>query len=183
MKKTLICGVASLGVSLSSLTTALAGPVEDANYIVDATLSDEYLSAIMGAMADLMASSITGELAKSGFTLSEDASQTLVVLMMPSLIQGMKDGLRDEIADVYLDAVSPESLAAYRAFLETTAGNELISALPEITTVSAQVGERLGYDLGLVAAEEMVQRIQSGDFPAGTRKATRDELIALFEKQ
>nr|WP_070959745.1 DUF2059 domain-containing protein [Hyphomonas sp. Mor2] len=183
MKKTLVCGVISLGVSLSSLTTASAGPIEDANYIADATFSEEYLGAIMDAMANLMASSITGELARSGITLSVDASQTLVALMMPTLIEGMKDGMRDEIAGVYLDNVSPESLAAYRAFLESAAGVELINSMPEIATVSSQVGERLGHDLGLEAAAEMIQRIQSGDFPAGTSKATRDELVALFDQQ
>lgn len=182
MKKTLIFGLASLGLSFSCMTTAQADPVEDATYIVDASLSEEYLTAIMGAMADLMASSITGEMAKTGVTLSEDASQTIVALMMPSLIQGMKDGLGDEIVEVYLDNVSSESLAAYRAFLETPAGEELMSALPEITTVSAQVGERLGYDLGIAAAGDMVQRIQAGDFPAGTSEATREELIAVFKQ-
>ncbi|MEL6725105.1 MAG: DUF2059 domain-containing protein [Pseudomonadota bacterium] len=182
MKKTFVFGMASLGVSLSSMTTAFADPVEDANYIVDVSLSDEYLSSVMGAMADLMASGIIGEMAKSGITLSDEASQTIVALMMPSLIQGMKEGLRDEIVDVYLDTLSPESLAAYRTFLETPAGIELIDALPEIADVSAQAGERLGFDLGVTAANEMAQRIQSGDFPPGTSEATRNELRQVFDQ-
>lgn len=182
MKKKVIFGVASLAVGLSYMVSAHAEPLDDAQYIVDATLSDEYLSSVMDAVANLMASGVSGEMAKNGVRLSEEASQTIVALMMPTFIEGMKVGLRDELVDVYLDYVSPKSLAAYRAFLETPAGLELLRALPEITTVSSQVGEQLGYDLGINAAGDMMKRIKSGDFPPGTSEAVRDELTAVFDR-
>jgi len=180
MRNVILHGIASMSVALSGFAVASAEPVEDAQYIVDATLSDEYLGAMMGAMADLMAMSIAGEMAKSGVSLSDDASETIVALMLPPMIDGMKVGLRDGLVEVYVDTVSAESLAAYRAFLETQAGGELMAALPEITTVSAQVGERVGNELGMIAATQMIQSIQSGAFPPGTSQATRDELTAVF---
>lgn len=182
MKKKYLFGFASLGVSLSYIMMAQAEPIDDARYIVDASLSEEYLSSVMDAMAKIMAACITGEMAKNGVMLSEEASATIVKLMKPSLIQGMRDGLRDDLVDVHLDLISPESLAAYRAFLETPAGAEIMSALPELTMVSSQIGEQLGFELGMAAADDMVIRIRAGDFPDGTSKATQEELIAVIDQ-
>ncbi|MEO1660971.1 MAG: DUF2059 domain-containing protein [Pseudomonadota bacterium] len=174
----------SLAVSailFSATPMASADPESDARYIVEATLTEDYLNVVMGAMAGMMGDSMTAEFARGGVRLSDDAGQTMVNMMMPTMLEIMLEGMGDELVAVYLDEMSPASLKAYREFLQTTAGQEVISSLPAISAASADVGERLGQSMGMQAAGVMMLNIQTGNFPDGTSEAVKSELSALFE--
>ena len=181
MAHSLMKSLAVSAVFLTATPVTFADPESDARYIVDATLTREYLTVVMGAMADMMSGNMTAELARNGVNISPDASDTMVKMMLPPMLDMMLEGMGDELAQVYLNEMSPESLQAYRAFLETPAGREVISSLPAISAASADVGERLGASMGMHAANEMMANIKSGNYPEGTSESVKSELSALLQ--
>lgn len=182
MKKLSLIGAATLfaGFSLVTIPAASADARDDARFIVEATLTEEFLGATMGVMAEVMASSMAAEFAKSGVNLSDEAGETMLRMMMPTLIEGMRTGMTDDLIDVYLNTMSPESLSDYRKFLETPSGQEVLSSMPAVSVASAEVGGRLGQSLGLEAANAMIDNIITGNYPVGTSQSVQSELSAIF---
>ena len=170
------------GIACLFMQPALADPLDDATYIVEQTVSDEYVTEIMSSMAELMAAGIVGELSQQGHRLSNDAADTIVELMMPTLVSGMSDEMRAGTVEIYREHMSPESLAAYRKFLESPAGQETIVLLPVLARAGAALGEEIGPVVGQQAAMEMFRRISSGQWPDGTSGRVKAELKGLMNQ-
>lgn len=154
--------------------------MEDALYIVDHTISRaEYEAAFVG-MADLMVGNLQNEFAKGGDSISNTASETVVVMMTRHMTDALLAGMREPLAEAYVYNVSPESLAAYRAFLETPEGQEISSTNGVIALESVKIGEELAESIAIPAVTAMIEDMRDGNYPAGTLKSTQRELERLF---
>lgn len=169
-----------ISIILTSAGHAAADPEEDAAIIVDALVSEDLYVAVFEALADLMGGNIRNEFSKAGEEVSDDAIETVVSMMTEDMSSMMATDMRQGMIDVYVEMFSSETLAAYRTFLETDAGREVAALTPELTREGQKLGEGIGADIGVRAANRMQERIKAGQFPEGTLRTTQSELRALF---
>jgi hypothetical protein len=65
----------------------------------------------------------------------------------------------DEYVQIYMAELSPDELAALRAFLETPAGLSYGAKQASLIRRGSQVGNRVGRDIGTQAAKVIAQRL------------------------
>ena len=159
---------------------AHADPMEDALVIVDNTIdANQYAKAFEG-LGDLMLGTLQNELSKEGKKISRSAGQVYVKMLTSHMTDALVDQMREPLAEAYVANVSPETLAAYRAFLETEEGQEIVLTRSIILDESLKIGEDIA---GVVAAPAVAAAqadMESGNWPEGTLKTTQSELRDLF---
>jgi hypothetical protein len=171
--RTLIVGVvlfAFAGVS------AEAGPREDAQAIVEYTVTEEILEASFEALSELAVGTFQNEAAKSGKILSEDAARVMGAMMFDEMIPLLTEAMRKEMASAYVYTMSPETLADFRAFLETPSGQEWASAQPQLTREATKIGQDIAVPAATEASKRMNVAVAQDVWPAGTLASTKAEI-------
>ena len=168
------------GIACMLVPMAVADPVRDAEYIVDKTNTQDMYDAAFEGMADLMLGNMQNELAKSGLSISDAGGATLVEMMVREMSGRMVEEMRVPLVDVYVDQLSPEALRAYKNFLQTEHGAELVAATPVIMAESTRMGETISEGLATEAVTLMLADMESGNWPPDTTETVKNELRTLF---
>ena len=171
---------AAFGLVLIVAPGAAADPVRDAEYIVDKTMTTEQFDIAFAAMADLMLSSIQNELAKQGLSISDEGGKIVVEMMVGEMSARMVEEMRVPLVDVYVNELSPEALRAYKAFLQTEHGREVVAATPNLLAETNRVSELVGGGIATEAVELMLGDMQADNWPVGTPDRLKSELRSLF---
>ncbi|KCZ94334.1 hypothetical protein HJO_03130 [Hyphomonas johnsonii MHS-2] len=165
---------------LAGAPGAFAEPIDDARVIVDKTVTRDQFSAAFTSIAGLMLGNMQNEVAKSGKSLSDDAAAVVVEMLTTQMVDAILERMREPLAKAYVLNLSPEAIAAYRAFLETEAGGEVAAATPQIMLESSKIGEEIGGEIAGEAVRAMVAEMEAGNWPSGTLKSTQAELRDLY---
>lgn len=173
--------LAALAITSGLALPASPEPMDDALYIVDAIYTrDQYKIGIDG-MADILIGSFENDLQKEGLSISPDAAAVFLQMMSDNMLDMLVEGTRQPLADAYVLNLSPETLSAYRAFLETEEGQEVSANLGALTRESLRVGEMVGAEIAEPAVAGVLANMEDGEWPVGTLKSTQFELRKLFD--
>ncbi len=175
--KNLTLGLLAICVATSP---AVADPLQDAESIVEATILPETFEAAFEAIGGLMVGNIQNEVRQSGEEMSPEAAQLFSRLFMTASSHAMVEQMKEPMVEAYVANLSPQTLADYRAFLETPSGAEFIAAQPALMAEGARIGEAIGAQIALPALEIMKVQLAEGDVPPGTLKTVENELKNLL---
>ncbi len=173
--------MATIVASACMCGAAHAEPIDDARAIVELTVDESQFELIFDAMGDLMLSALQNELANSGKAISEDAAKVYVALLTKHMASGLSGKMQEPLAEAYALNLSPDTLAAYRAFLETDAGREVAATQSLILQESTKIGEELAPPVATDAIIATMEDMKAGNWPEGTLKTTQKELWDLLE--
>ncbi len=176
MKKIAAC----LWVIGLSLSPSYADPIDDARIIADAQLEPETLRANISSAGEILVGYLKNGFAEEGLTISEEAAAVFFEMFMDSLLEVMIETAREPLAEAYMLNISPDSLAAYSAFLQTPAGQEVIGSQAVMVAEMANILERASMQLAEPAMEVVLDEMAQQNFPDGTLKSTEHELKTLF---
>lgn len=165
---------------LLMISPAFADPVEDAEYIVDETVTAELLRPVMAAMGESMAAGIRGELLSQGVSLSDEASLVIAKIATDHMIDPMVSNMRAGTILAMMENISDEGLSEYRAFLETSAGQELVAATPELARAGERIGAEIAPGIAMLAVSQMIEDIQSDRWPDAVAAEVKDEIRAIY---
>jgi hypothetical protein len=143
---------------------------------VEYTVTEEMLEASFEALSELAVGTFQNEAAKSGKLLSEDAARVLGTMMFDEMIPLLTEAMRQKMASAYVHSMSPETLADFRAFLETPSGREWAAAQPLLTRETTKVAESVVAPVANKASERMNASIAQDIWPAGTLASTKAEI-------
>ncbi len=153
---------------------------EDAAFIVEMTETEEVFNSAMRAIAELMADSIQNDMRKNGVTISNDAAEVVADMLGQSMAELMVDEMQEPMIEAYLATLSPQTLHAYRLFLETDEGRELAQKQNILLNEGMKIGESIGEKVAMQAVGVMQGNIAEGVFPEGTLPSTKKELERIF---
>lgn len=159
-----------------------AGPRDDAQAIVEYTITEDMLRASFEALSELAVGTFQNEAAKSGKLLSEDAARVLGVMMFDEMIPLLTESMRKEMSSAYVHSMSPDTLADFRAFLETPSGQEWAAAQSTLTRETTKVAANIVAPIAREASIRMNKAIANDDWPAGTLASTKAE-IRVFQSE
>ncbi|MEQ9506722.1 MAG: DUF2059 domain-containing protein [Hyphomonas sp.] len=167
-----------LSLSMMALAAPMshASPREDAQVIVELTVTDELMSASFEALSELIVGNFQNEAAKNGKILSEDAAKVLGNMMFGEMTPLLGAAMRREMAEAYVFTMTPQALADFRAFLETPSGLEWAAVQPELMRETTKVAEQIALPIATKAVELMNEAIARGEWPPGTLKSTMAEI-------
>lgn len=171
---------ACLAVAVSM--PACADPREDAEYVAGALFGEAVVDEMFGALSEMMVPLMMGEMQRNGIELTEAGSSVLSEMLLSSMLKRLGSSVTDMYADIYEETLSAEDLAAYRAFLETSAGRAIAKAQPRIVHEANIRGEQLGMNVALSAMDDIQADIAADNWPVGTSSAVKTELRQLFSK-
>ena len=160
---------------------ARATPRQDAQVIVNMTVTEDVMAASFEALNELMVGNFQNEAAKAGQLLSEDAAQVLGEMMFAEMIPLLVEAMREEMADAYVYSMSPEALSDFRAFLETPSGTEWAAAQGQLARETIKVAELIAAPIVAEAIERMNVGIENDAWPPGTLASTQAEIRAFME--
>ncbi|WP_084418351.1 DUF2059 domain-containing protein [Henriciella litoralis] len=160
---------------------AHADPRNDAERIVELTMGEDIFAATGDLMAELMVGSIQNAVRQEGGSLSDAAATNLVELLMNEMLPVLEKGMNERSVDIYLDTLSPDTLAVYRAFLETPAGLEVIEQTGTIMKESEKLGGEIANENIQTILKAVEARIEADDWPEGTLPSSKKEIRAIFE--
>lgn len=167
-------------VAASGILFASADPKEDAQAIVEATVTEDLMAATFSAMSELVVHTLQNEANKAGKPLSDDAARVIGNMMVSRMVPYIVADMRAEMATAYLYSMSPEGLAGLRAFLETPSGIEWANAQADLVGESTKVGEKIAAPVATKAVSELVADIKSDKWPDGVLASTKAELREFF---
>lgn len=168
-----------LSFSLMALVAPLseASPREDAQAIVDITVTDEMMGASFEALSDLIVGNFQNEAAKNGKILSEDAARVLGGMLFSEMTPLFTKAMRREMADAYVFTMTPQALADFRAFLESPSGREWAATQPELMREATKIAEVIALPVATKGVELMNEAIARGEWPEGTLNSTKAEIV------
>ncbi|MFN7055559.1 DUF2059 domain-containing protein [Hyphomonas sp.] len=158
-----------------------ADPAADAQVIVNMTVTEDVMAASFAAMADLIVSSFEGQAPKAGNELSPEAARFISEMMIAEMLPLLVTELRHEMARAYITTLSPESMSAFRQFLETPAGTEWAEAQGDLLRAASLIGQEVAEPVAIDAVNVMISNILAGKFPDGTPEAVQAEVRGLFK--
>ena len=161
--------------------SAQADPRSDAERIVELIMSEETFAATGDMMAGLMVGSIQNAVRQEGGSLSDAAANNLAEITVDEMMPILEESMKARSADIYLDTLSPDTLAAYRAFLETPAGVEVIAQTGMIMRESEKLGGEIANESIKTVLDGVEARIEANDWPEGTLPSSKKEIRAIFE--
>jgi len=159
-----------------AILPAEAGPRDDAQAIVEYTVTEEMLAASFDALSDLAVGTFQNEAAKSGKLLSEDAARVLGTMLFEEMIPLLTAAMREKMASAYVYTMTPETLADFRAFLETPSGQEWAAAQPALTREATKIAENIAVPAAAEASKRMNASVAEDVWPAGTLESTKAEI-------
>jgi hypothetical protein len=161
---------------------SLADPQADAKIVAEAMMAEETIGASFAVLSNLMVLSLQGEIAKTGRKLNDESAAYLSGRITAELLPEMTSALKVELARIYVDKMSPESLAALSLFLQSEAGKEWLHMQPEIMIELSSVSQRIAEPLGRRIGPKVIGEIQAGTFTEGTPDSVKVELSRVFGK-
>jgi len=172
--------VSALVTGICLCSAASAEPIDDARAIVNMTIDESQFQIMFDSIGDLMLGTLQNELAKEGETLSDDAGRVYVAMLTGHMVNGLSGKMQEPLAEAYVLNLSPETLTAYRAFLETEAGQEVAATQGIIMQESTKIGEQLAAPVATEAVMAAQADMENGNWPKGTLKSTQKELMDLM---
>ena len=161
--------------------SAQADPYEDARRIVELTVTEELFATMMSTMGSLRAGNIQNEFTKIDKEMSDTAADTLAFMISNEMTKEMVQAMIEPMSEAYVANHSPQALAAYRAFLETPEGQEILALSPAMVSEGAIIGEKVGETVATSGGQRVMLSIQEGIWPPGTPKTVQRELKKLFK--
>lgn len=160
------------------LTLALpagADPQADADYIVEQTMTREIFEGAIAAQRPLIVGALENDLRSQGITLSD--KERFFDLFLEEFIEEFTASMRSQSAVIYLDAFTPEDLAAIAEFYRTPAGQALLAETPALMMKGAEMGAEAGGQAGLNAAPRLAERLEREGITVTTDPAAMDKLL------
>ena len=155
--------------------------INDAQYVVDQLISEELFQAAMQSTANLMAGSLQNEVSKQGKELSDNGAAILSDWMASYMASSMVMLMREDLVKVYEANFSPETLAAYRAFLQTPAGQDIAKAQTLLVKEGEAIGLKYGERVAIDAINKISMSIKADTWPEDTPTVIKEELALLFK--
>lgn len=173
----------SVFLTLSFLSAfANADPEDDARRIVELTVTDDVFILSFEAIGEMMAGNFQNEFSKAGLSMTDGAAAVLSTMVCREMALEMADIMREPMVDAYLANHSAEALAAYRAFLDTPEGMEIVKNMPAMMKESNLAAEQFAERLATDAVGKVYADMQNDVWPDGTPKTVQNELKSLFAK-
>ena len=140
-------------------SAVVADPQADAEYIASQTVTREMFEGILAVQRPVIVDAVQHRLSEGGILLPNP--NRFFDLIMEEFVGEFTDGMRDQTADIYLAAFSPEHLAEIAAFYKSEAGQAMIAATPGLMMAGAEMGEEAGRRAGANAGRRAAQRLES----------------------
>ena len=93
----------------------------------------------------------------------------------------MVSDLKTETVRLYVETYSPQSLHAYRVFLESPEGGEIAAKQADLMRELFAIGETIGEKAGVLAAQKIVDNIRNDIWPVQGEDGVKAELRAWIE--
>ena len=176
-----VCLIMAVMVSACSAKDgAQLSPEEEARRIYDLTRAEEVMRLSLVEMDTLMVANAQKAARDQGRELNDEAAQYFVDLIMSEAAAMMFDDIKSETIRLYVETYSPESLRAYRIFLESSEGSQIAEKQSELTQQLFEVGKVAGERAGVVAGQKVAKNISNDIWPVEGSEAAKAALRAWF---
>ena len=159
-------------------TGVVLTPEEEARRIYQLVRAEEAALVALNEMHELMAAQAQKAARDLGKELSNSAADYFVELILREATPAMVSDLKSETVKLYVETYSPQSLHAYRVFLETPEGDEIAAKQADLMKELFATGEIIGEKAGLLAAQKIVDNIQNDIWPVEGDDNVKAELKA-----
>ena len=163
-----------LAASLPS-SAAFGDALEDANYIVEQTVTESLLLGALTAMQPVLVSSISNELASRGITLSDP--DRFFEIFIEEFSAEFLVRMREPLVPLYLKRFSETELKELASFYSSSTGQSLIEKMPLLMQAQAQIGRQAGAIAGGNAGKRVKQRLIDEDIDVMGNKSLMQRLL------
>ena len=155
------CLAASLLVAfLIHSAPAAADTRDDARRVVHILINQNVVNAMIDAIEPLTRQAFQQGLSKGENAQLTPASRDVITtIFLNEFRNRFLAVMLNEYVQIYMAELSPDELAALRAFLETPAGQSYGAKQTNLMRRGSQVGSRVGRDIGVLAAKVIAQRL------------------------
>lgn len=162
-------------------TGIVLSPEEEARRIYELVRAEEASLIALNEMHELMAAQAQKAARDAGRELSNSAADYFVELLLREATKEMVSDLKTETVRLYVETYSPQSLHAYRVFLESPEGGEIAAKQADLMRELFAIGETIGEKAGVLAAQKIVDNIRNDIWPVQGEDAVKAELRAWIE--
>lgn len=165
--------LASAAVTLALAVPGWGGPAEDAQSIVEQSLTREIFEGALRAQRPVLVSAVENDLRQQGITISEPAR--FFDILVEEFIDEFTETMQEETVAIYLDLFTPEELRDIAAFYATPSGQALLRNTPDLMQAGATLGQKAGEAAGRNAGPRVADRLSEegiviDDDPGLTRR-------------
>ncbi len=133
----------AIAISLSA-TPLAAGPKEDAEYIIQQTMSEKVFAGALKAMELVISKAVATDLRKKGVVVSDVASFTRI--LGEEFMSEFTVRMQRAVLPYYMEKFSATQLAELASFYRSDTGQYLIKITPELTQLGAKLGRKTGIE-------------------------------------
>jgi hypothetical protein len=145
---------------LVHLPPAGADTRDDARRVVQILINQNVVNAMIDAIEPLTRQALQQNLSKGdNAQLTPGSRDVITTIFLNEFRSRFLAAMVDEYVQIYMAELSPDELAALRAFLETPAGLSYGAKQASLIRRGSQVGNRVGRDIGTQAAKVIAQRL------------------------
>ena len=155
--------IVALFLSACSGTLAWADEREDALYIASIMQSDEVIEVQLDAITPMLKDTLTVTLQQQGVQITDAGMRVAAEMFVEEFGAVFGEQLREIYADGLVKHMSSDDIAAFRAFLESSAGMNLAYNLPAMTKDMARNGEQAGMRAGVEVGQRIADRLEGDD--------------------
>jgi hypothetical protein len=128
---------------------AAADTRDDARRVVQILINQDVVNATIDAIEPLTRQALQQNLSKGdNAQLSPGSRDVITTMFLSEFRSRFLTAMVNEHVQVYMAELSPDELAALRAFLETPAGQSYGAKQASLVRRGTQVGSRVGRDIG-----------------------------------
>ncbi len=169
-----------LSTVLTYANPLVAGPVEDAQFIIDATVTEEAMYGLLAAMGPMLSGAMESEFRRNGIELSDPEAFTRI--LMEEFMAGYLDAMRAEMVTVYLEEFTPDELAGIAGFFRTPAGQAMAAKTSTLAERGAAIGGAVGQDAALAVADRLAARLRSEGVTITVDPTMQERLLDLLDQ-
>ncbi len=175
MKRFALC----IFLILFNTTLSLANPKEDANYIVEQTVTRTLFEASIQTLRPVLISAIENDFRENEIILEKP--NKFFDIFVDEFIEEFTDIMRKETGKIYLDLFTEKELADIATFYRTDTGQKLIQKTPALMMAASQLGQFAGKKAGINAKSRVAKRLVDKGIIFNEDKGFTQRLIDYFK--
>ena len=160
-------------------SASYAGANEDAQFIVEKTVTPEMFAGVAVAMRPVLTSAISNDLRDLGITLNDP--DRFFDVFIEEFMDEFLTLTKDEMIALQLAVFTPEELEGIAAFYATPAGVALLAKTPRLIQDGASIGQRVGAIAGANAGPRVAARLRNEDVLTVESPNVLERLIEMLE--
>jgi hypothetical protein len=159
--------IAGLAASLALAALLACPPAKadtraDARRVVQILINQNVVNAMIDAIEPLTRQALQQNLSSGeNAQLSPGSRDVITTMFLDEFRRRFLTAMTDEYVQIYMLELTPDELAALRAFLETPAGQSFGAKQANLIRRGSQVGSRVGRDIGAAAARMIAERLET----------------------